>query len=446
MDISLQSGANRQYSAIKIDNGTFYPDLLQLDFGDRICKLELRASRLLEYLACSPGQPHTRDSLIQNVWTNSFVGDEVLTNAITKIRRAFDDDSQDPRIIETIPKVGYRLIASIDYISDSEPAEVSTPQTTPPPVSVKKLFNKKKRLTVIAIALVAVVAYLGLVIKDPQNPAGMDSARTSPITAQSTEIETPGSSQKIAGSENLPVSEFRDCNYCPVMVTIPPGDFLMGLEGEPADADEGPVHRVQIEYPFALSKFELTFGQWNACVDGGGCSAYRPDDEGWGSGQRPVINVSWFDAKAYVNWIRDRTGKNYRLPTEAEWEYAARAGSPNLYPWGHTIDAGKANYGNFRAKTVVVGLHDSNNFALHDMVGNVWEWVEDCYSANAYSSHRHYPAAFPGDPANCRHPLRGGAWDVDTSDGVHLLRLSVREKALPNGRYSNFGIRVARDL
>lgn len=236
-----------------------------------------------------------------------------------------------------------------------------------------------------------------------------------------------------------------DCDFCPEMVTIEPGNFVMGLDEFPADPDESPAHNITIDYRFELGKYEVTFDEWNACIDGGGCGSYRPNDEGWGLGRQPVLNVSWHDARAYIEWLRQRTGKAYRLPTEAEWEYAARAGSDTFYPWGNSIDAGKANFGNFRARTLQVGSYGANSFDLHDMIGNVWEWVEDCYARNAYSTHRNYPAAFSGEAESCRRVLRGGAWDVDTSDGVHLQRVSVREKAYPDGRYSNYGFRIARD-
>jgi len=160
-----------------------------------------------------------------------------------------------------------------------------------------------------------------------------------------------------------------------------------------------------------------------------------------------VIHVSWSDAQDYVDWLRQRTGKTYRLLTEAEWEYAARAGSSTMYPWGVTIDAGKANYGLFRAKTVSVGLYDPNAFGLYDMVGNVWEWVEDCYRKKSYREHDAYPAAVGETPGKaCRRVLRGGAWNVDMSDGINLMRVTIRERAKRSSRYHHYGFRVARDL
>ena len=155
-------------------------------------------------------------------------------------------------------------------------------------------------------------------------------------------------------------------------------------------SDEGPQHRVRIAQPFAVGRFEVTFDEWDACVAGGGCGGYRPDDNGWGRGRRPVINVSWDDAKAYVQWLSSRTGKSYRLPSEAEWEYVARAGTTTPFWTGATISTEQANYdgtytygagkkGEYRQRTIPVGSLPANPWGLHEVLGNVWEWVEDCY-------------------------------------------------------------------
>ncbi len=249
---------------------------------------------------------------------------------------------------------------------------------------------------------------------------------------------------KLAPTVSTPGRTFVDCDICPKMVTVPAGTFMMGWKKGPAD--EKPAHQVTIAKEFAVGKFEITFDQWDACLSGGGCRAYHPDDKGWGMGNHPVIRVSWNDAQAYVSWLSGRSAKKYRLLSEAEWEYAARAGASTLYPWGVTHDAGKANYGLFRGKTVPVGFYDANAFGLYDMIGNVWEWVADCYSKSAYRTHNAYPAAVTDDAETCRRVLRGGAWDVDMSDGADLLRTSIREKGNIDGRYSNYGFRVARDL
>jgi formylglycine-generating enzyme required for sulfatase activity len=143
----------------------------------------------------------------------------------------------------------------------------------------------------------------------------------------------------------------RDCEDCPLMVALPAGSFTMGSpEGEKGRSpDEGPQHKVAIP-EFALGQYEVTFDEWNACVKGGGCKGYEPSDNGWGRGRRPGINVSWDDAQAYVRWLSQETGKPYRLLSEAEWEYAARAGTTTRYSWGDDPPTPElANFGCFAA-------------------------------------------------------------------------------------------------
>ena len=147
------------------------------------------------------------------------------------------------------------------------------------------------------------------------------------------------------------------------------------------DDDEGPQRRVTFAKPFAVGKFEVTWDEWDACVRDGGCNNGPVEkaggDNGWGKGRRPVIEVNWEDAKAYAAWLSKKTGKPYRLLTEAEWEYAARAGTTTAYFWGDRFDTSRANNGR---KTVEVGRYRPNAWGVHDMHGNVWEWTEDCWN------------------------------------------------------------------
>ena len=209
---------------------------------------------------------------------------------------------------------------------------------------------------------------------------------------------------------------FRDCPECPEMVVVPAGSFMMGSPSHEAGRgdDEGPRHRVTIEKPFAVGKYEVTFAEWDACVADGGCGGHRPEDEGWGRGRRPVINVNWDDAKAYVRWLNRKTGKQYRLPSEAEWEYAARAGTTTRYNWGDDIGRNRANCNGCgsrwdRKQTAPVGSFRANVFGLHDVHGNVWEWVEDCLNYNYAGA----PAdGSPWTDGDCTLAavLRGGSW------------------------------------
>jgi formylglycine-generating enzyme required for sulfatase activity len=242
--------------------------------------------------------------------------------------------------------------------------------------------------------------------------------------------------------EKRGADSFRDCPGCPEMVVVPAGEFMMGSpKGETGRRDnEGPVHRVSVRQPFAIGKYEVTFREWNACVAAGGCGNYRPDDRGWGRGNRPVIEVSHKNAKDYVAWLSRKTGKTYRLPSEAEWEYAARAGTKTPYYSGHSISQAVAHFHAPRDGTVPVGRYPPNAFGLHDMQGNVYEWVEDCWNGD-------YEGA-PSDASvwlagNChRHPLRGGAY---SNQAVHM-RSSFRNRGTDNSTYRNSGFRVAMTL
>ena len=203
-----------------------------------------------------------------------------------------------------------------------------------------------------------------------------------------------------------------DCDGCPEMVVMPTRSFLMGSpdDEDGRSAHEGPRHMVHIGYTFAIGRHEVTFAQWDACVDAGGCG-HRARDAGWGRGNMPVLDVTWHDARAYVAWLDRRTGKPYRLPSEAEWEFAARAGATTAYPWvSDTYAPGMVNCndGDGEGRPAEVGTFPANGAGLHDMAGNVAEWVEDCW-------HDGYAGA-PDDggawtDGGCRWRVaRGGSW------------------------------------
>jgi formylglycine-generating enzyme required for sulfatase activity len=240
----------------------------------------------------------------------------------------------------------------------------------------------------------------------------------------------------------VPVGQsFRDCADCPEMMVIPRGSFMMGSPGNERGRfpHEGPQRRVSLNTPLAVGRFEVTFVEWDACHAAGGCR-HQPGDGSLGRGSRPVINVSWNDAQEYVRWLSRRTGRDYRLLTEAEWEYAARAGTTTPYFTGTSISAAQANIdGSGFRLTQPVGSYAANRFGLHDMVGNVAEWVEDCYLANyvgASSDSSHVAAN--GD---CSYRvLRGGSW----SSPPEHLRSAFRGWFAPGSRSGNDGFRVAR--
>jgi formylglycine-generating enzyme required for sulfatase activity len=208
------------------------------------------------------------------------------------------------------------------------------------------------------------------------------------------------------------------------------------------ESNEGPVHRVSVRQPFAIGKYEVTFAEWDACVSGGGCDGYRPDDRGWGRGNRPVISVSWEDATSYTSWLSRKTGHSYRLPSEAEWEYAARAGTTTRYHFGNSISSSQANYGGNKDKTVPVGSYPANAFGLHDVHGNVWEWTEDCWNGGYAGAPSDTNVRKAGD---CyRRVLRGGSWVNYPWD----MRATFRGWLVVGIDFSSYGngFRIARTL
>ncbi len=238
------------------------------------------------------------------------------------------------------------------------------------------------------------------------------------------------------------------CAVCPEMVVVPTGSFTMGSPDteEGRDEDEGPQHLVTIHRPFAVGKYEVTFAEWDACVAAGGCDGYRPDDQGRGRGNRPVASVHWVDARNYVAWLSGTTNQLYRLLTEAEWEYAARAGTTTRYSWGDDIGSGNANCDGCSSEwdgrqTAPVGSFSPNGFGLHDMHGNVWEWVEDNRHGNYIGAPTDGSAWTTGGRVKER-VLRGGAWDYEP----HNLHSAARTRSGKRNRDPSDGFRIARSL
>jgi len=246
----------------------------------------------------------------------------------------------------------------------------------------------------------------------------------------------------------------KDSDYCPDMVVVPAGPFRMGSSSDPAAyPSEFPQHPVTIAQAFAVSKFEVTFDEWDTCADHGGCSSGISDRE-YGRGSVPVINVNWDDAHQYVNWLSKITGKTYRLLTEAEYEYATRAGTTTAYPWGKEIGSKHANckecgskwdnhspapVGTFTSNGFV-GSFAPNAFGLYDMVGNVWEWVQDCWHPNYEGAPSDGRAWTEGDCK--RHVNRGGSFEDVPRD----IRSANRYFPRDVDRDTILGFRVARTL
>ena len=243
-----------------------------------------------------------------------------------------------------------------------------------------------------------------------------------------------------------PGNKFRECRKdCPEMIVIPAGDFMMGSPpGEKGRYNnEGPQHPVTITRPFAVSRFDVTFAEWDACVSVGGCP--QGVDSGFGRGNRPVININWYDAQQYANWLSKMTGQTYRLLTEAEWEYAARARSTTAYFWGDEIGDGHANCDGCGSqwdnrKTSPVGSFNPNSFGLYDMAGNVSQWVQDCWHIDYNEAPNDGSAWTTGDCDN--GVVRGGSWFKEPRN----LRSADRFRNPRTLRNLDFGIRLGRTL
>lgn len=247
---------------------------------------------------------------------------------------------------------------------------------------------------------------------------------------------------------------FSDCVGCPKMVRIPPGSFQQGDLQTTGDSDERPTRRVTFSQPFALSRTEITYAQWDKCVARGACEALTEEDLSQTTrARRPVQNVSWSDAKDFVVWLSRETGRVYRLPTESEFEYAARAGTDTRYAWGDNASRAHANYGDDACCgglaagadkwffPATVASFSANAFGLHDMAGNVQEWVEDCWLESYEKAPQDgSPRVRDGD-CDLR-VLRGGSW----SSTPKMIRPANRDKGAVDARLPYYGFRVARDL
>jgi len=275
-----------------------------------------------------------------------------------------------------------------------------------------------------------------------------DAVESLPPVAPPAEVVSNSSvNEQIAPDEGT----FRDCSACPDMRKIEGSAFMMGTPTGQASAspDEGPVKQVTIANAFAIAAHETTYAEWMACVDDGGCRAYRPPAHGWGGGATPVASVSYNDALGYAAWLSEKTGHEYRLPSEAEWEYAARAGSDKAFAWGPVLQPDRANYdarypykgakGSKSSGPAPAGAYAANAFGLYDMAGNLWEWTADCWASGI--------ADLPSDggarSGDCvLHVLKGGAWNT----GGWRLRAGHRIGKPSTAREFDNGFRVVRAL
>ncbi|MFL9909292.1 SUMF1/EgtB/PvdO family nonheme iron enzyme [Paraburkholderia sp. RL17-337-BIB-A] len=263
----------------------------------------------------------------------------------------------------------------------------------------------------------------------PTPTTPVPAAPTAPAVAQKPTAHPPGA------------GESRDCATCPIMITVPAGAFSMGSSTD--DPSEKPVHHVTIGAPFAIGKYEVTVEQWNACVAANACQKLTPESNT--NKAAPARDLSWDDAQQYLKWLSKTTGKPYRLPTEAEWEYADRGGTTTAYWWGDQMRKGNANCKDCGEPWHKDGPETAGSFApnplgLYDMNGSVWEWVADCW----HNSYQGAPAdGHAWDNPSCdMRVIRGGSW----REGASYMLSATRFKYSASVRQSQDGFRVVKDL
>lgn len=456
--------------------------------GDEEIELRPKAFEVLRHLALNAGILVSKQDLCQAAWPNVTVSDDSLVQCIRELRQKLGDHEH--LLIKTVSRRGYLLDTMLRAPSEPRPAvrmgvvqwlrdQLISPQRDWPQrdwpralmarIAVLGRETPNRTLVVAGSALLCAAA----------GGAYLLAAGTKPVDS--------GARPEARYAANSVVAEvsratFKDCTTCPKMVELPAGEFLMG---SPADEvgrkqSEGPQRRVTIARRFAVGKFEVTIDQFSAFVSETGLAADNKcqvmlgsegDKERWSqpqasflkpgfevTGSHPAVCVSGHEAQAYVTWLKRRTGKPYRLPTEAEWEYAARAGTTTNYSFG--IDetelcsyARFADLGSpFRWRggcrgeavpngTLRVGSLKPNQWGIADMHGNAWEWVEDCWTPDV----RKIPtdgSAFT-QPGGCEvGVIRGGGFASS-----HASVRSARRKAnIVAKHYQTVGFRVALSL
>lgn len=334
-----------------------------------------------------------------------------------------------------IPGIGGWYVWRTGYLEQVKQAPISAPVPLPPPRTEPPPQRQ-------AAAPLPVAPPTPEATHAPDQPVAAPSSPPQAIKPQPTPAQSaPGLAVASPPARPpAPHESFRDCSDCPEMIVVPAGEFEMGSGDLPFTE---PRHRVTIANAFAIGRREVSFNEWDLCVTGGGCKRHA-DDQGWGRGDRPAIDVTWDDARAYAAWLSQKTGGKYRLPSEAEWEYAARAGTTSNYWWGGDIGSGRANCAGcgvpVKGRTMPVGSFAANAFGLFDTAGNAAEWVEDCWN-DSYRDAPRDGSAWRRGQCNLR-VLRGGSF----ADDAAKVRSPWRWRYDHDVAYYAYGFRVVRDL
>jgi len=311
------------------------------------------------------------------------------------------------------------------------------------------LFRMIRFGVISAIAAIAVLTLVQIAFAESGNDRDAEPSLPPAPTTHNRLLLEARLPQPLSRNENAalrPMDHFKECEFCPEMIVVPAGQFSMGAnEDEPGSTPaERPQHKVTFTRSFSVGRFAVTFDEWEACLAAMGCS-YRPSDQDWGRGRQPVINILWSDAKEYVRWLSRKTGRPYRLLSEAEREYVTRAGTSSGFWWGddfrplqansaHPIDYSQPIFG----KTVPVDSFAPNPWGFYQVHGNVYDWVEDCGN-DSYAKAPSDGAAWMTGNCDVRI-LRGGAF----SRHPETLRSAARLWSGGSNRMIYMSVRVAR--
>lgn len=439
--------------------------------GDQDLDLRPKAFEVLSYLVENAGRLVTKQELCDAAWPGVSVSDDSIVQCIRELRVKLGDHGHS--LIKTVSRRGYLFDAavseggpqSLSGDSPAMPANATVAQPDKPP-PLGTIPTRRLRVW-LAVAAVLLVGAAWWAIYQPFWP--ISAVKPSPVElAENTVGSAP------------PRPGFKDCEDCPEMIVLAAGEFMMG---SPADETghlnvEGLPRRVVIPHRLAIGKFEVTVDQFSRFVADTGmtvsnlCRVLAPDttDPVWELreasfhhpgfdtvGSQPVVCVSWHEAQAYAKWLQRRTGKSYRLPTEAEWEYAARAGTKTRYSFGDD-EAMLCAYARFadlgsrfawrntcRSDIVADGLLSvgslrPNPWGIYDMHGNAWEWVEDCWTPNASEIPTNGSAST--QLTGCDGVIRGGSF----ASGSRRVRSAMRDRAPTATHNYNIGFRVALPL
>lgn len=430
--------------------------------------VEPQVFELLVFLIANRERALSKDEIIERVWAGRIVSDATLSSRIRTARQALDDDGSAQRLIRTIHGRGFRFVGDVEEVSavasnghrqeaSAAPHDDGKASAAMPPDAGAALGPGRAGAALHARRWPAAVAAIAVV------GVGLTGLYLLNRSSDFSEVRTQQpSSPSLTATSNGTRPTFRDCEACPEMVVLPEGLFLMG--GAPTDKRrwnvELPQHLVRITKPFAIGKYEVTVDEFAAFVDATGyepaarCNVFVLDLDRWvaksttfrdpsylQSRSHPVTCISWVDAKAYTAWLGEKTGKPYRLPSEAEWEYAARGGTTTPLSFGDYSHKRICDYAkfadastrfawrdetcnsNFGHGAAPVGQHQPNPWGLHDMHGNVWEWVEDCWHASYNGAPGDGAPWLEGNGGDCAHRItRGGSW----RNAIQDLRVTAR--------------------